>query len=122
MQLRSNRLPSPLTALRIALVLFVLAWIFGPYELRSAVPIWLVFVVAVAVELQFFLGALRPAPVRRPDRGPQDVDRARYGYADETEELLLVRDGGEEFWIPYSGETDEEVRALITEAGGRGGA
>ncbi len=28
---------------RIALVIFVLAWIFGPRELRSAVPILLVF-------------------------------------------------------------------------------
>jgi hypothetical protein len=59
---------------------FVLAWLFGPYELRSAVPIWLPFLIALGLELHFFAGAFRPAPLRRPDRGPQPVDRERYGY------------------------------------------
>jgi hypothetical protein len=101
-------LPSPPTLLRIGLVVFVLAWLFGPYELRSAVPLGL--------ELHFFIGGLRPAPARRADRGPQDEDRQRYGYGDDAEELLLVRDGDEELWIPYSGETDEELSDLIAEA------
>jgi hypothetical protein len=59
----------------------VLAWILGPGELRSAVPIWVVFLIALGLELQFFLGALRPAPSGPPDRGPQAVDLERYGYA-----------------------------------------
>jgi hypothetical protein len=74
------------TALRVGLALFVLAWIFGPYGLRDAVPIWLVFAIALGLEVQFFAGALRRAPPKRPDRGPQDVDRERYGYPDETDE------------------------------------
>jgi hypothetical protein len=101
--------------LRLGLAAFVLAWIFGPYALRSAVPIWLPFLIALGLELNFFVGALRPAPARRSDRGPQDADRERFGY-DDAEELLLVREGGEELWIPYSGETDEELKAIIDQA------
>jgi hypothetical protein len=109
-------LPSPLTLLRVGLAVFVLAWIFGPYALRSAVPIWLPFLIALGLELNYFVGALRPAPAQRADRGPQATDRERYGYGEETEELLLVRDGDKELWIPYSGETDEELNAVIAEA------
>jgi hypothetical protein len=103
--------------LRVGLVVFVLAWLFGPGALRSTVPVWLAFLIALGLELQFFIAALGPQRVRgRPDRGPQAVDRDRYGYASESEELLLVREDGEELWIPYSGETDEEFDALIAEA------
>jgi hypothetical protein len=112
----AGRLPSPLTLLRVGLAVFVLAWLFGPYALRSAVPIWLPFLIALGLELHFFVGGLRPAPAGRPDRGPQSADRERYGYGDDAEELLLVRDGAEELWVPYSGETDEELDALIDEA------
>jgi hypothetical protein len=110
-----HRLPSGLTLLRVGLVVFVLAWIFGPYELRSAIPIWLPFLVALGLELHLFVGALRSTPPGRPDRGPQAADRERYGYGD-AEELVLVRDRGEELWIPYSGESDEELSAAIAEA------
>jgi hypothetical protein len=104
---------------RIGLGVFVLAWLFGPYSLRSTVPIWVPFLIALGLELNFFVGGLRPARARRQDRGPQAIDRERYGYPDDAEELLLVREGGEELWIPYSGETEEEVEALIAEARGR---
>jgi hypothetical protein len=112
----TERLPSALTLVRVGLVVFVLVWIFGPYSLRSAVPIWLPFLIALGLELQFFVGALRPAAAPRPDRGPQTADRERYGYASDSEELVLVREGDKELWIPYSGETDEELSALIEEA------
>jgi hypothetical protein len=109
-------LPSPPTLLRVGLVVFVLAWLFGPYALRSAVPIWLPFLIALGLEVHFFIGGLRPAPAPRPNREPQSADRERYGYGNDAEELLLVRDQGEELWIPYSGETDEELKTLIDEA------
>jgi hypothetical protein len=112
----ADRLPSLLSLLRITLAVFVLAWLLGPYALRSTVPIWLPFLIALGLELHFLLGGFRPARARRPDRGPQAVDRERYGYVDETDDLLLVRVRGEELWIPYSGETDDEVAALIAEA------
>jgi hypothetical protein len=111
-----DRLPSPLTLVRAGLAVFVLVWIFGPYALRSAVPIWLPFLIALGLEVQFFVGALRPAPAGRPDRSPEAADRERYGYGEEAEELLLVREDGKELWIPYSGETEEELNALIDTA------
>jgi hypothetical protein len=111
-----DRLPGLQTVLRVALVVFVLAWLFGPYALRSTVPIWLPFLIALGLELHFFAGARRPGRAGRPERGPQAVDLDRYGYADDSGELLLVREGGEELWIPYAGETDEELDALIAGA------
>jgi hypothetical protein len=80
------------------------------------VPIWVVFLVAIGLELHFFVDALtHRAPATRPDRGPQEIDRERYGYEREPEELLLVREGGEELWLPYAGETGEELDALAAE-------
>ena len=111
----ADRLPSVPAITRIALILFVLVWIFGPYALRAAVPIWLPFLIALGLEIQFFAGGLRPAPTRRSDRGPQAADRELYGYDEDAEELLLVREGTEELWVPYAGETPEEVEALIAE-------
>jgi hypothetical protein len=68
-------------ALRIALVAFVLAWILGPDVLRDAVPLLVVFAIALGLELQFLVGALRGGGRRRaPDRSPQSVDRERYGF------------------------------------------
>jgi len=100
----------------VTLALFVLAWIFGPYELRTAVPVWFVFLVALGLELHFFAGALRRIPRPLPDRRPQTIDRERYGYAEEADDLLLVREGDEELWIPYAGESDEQVDELIASA------
>ena len=85
-------------ALRIALALFVLAWIFGPYSFRAAVPAWLVFLIALGLEVQFFLGALREQPREARDRGPQAVDRERFGYPEEVED-------------PFEAELDEEYEA-----------
>jgi hypothetical protein len=109
-----HRRAGAVTALRVGLALFVLAWLFGPYTLRSSVPIWLPFLIALGLELHFLVAA-RPRS-RRPDRLPQEVDRERYGDAAGVEELLLIRRGDEEFWLPYSGESDEEIEALIAEA------
>lgn len=112
----TSRSPGFVAALRIGLTLFVLAWIFGPYELRAAVPIWFAFLIALGLEVHFFAGALRRNPPPRPDRQPQTVDRERYGYGEEADDLLLVTDGDAELWIPYSGESDEELDALIASA------
>jgi hypothetical protein len=80
--------------LRIALAVFVVAWILGPYELRSAIPVWVAFLIALGLEVNFFVGALARAPAPAPDRGPQPVDRELYGYVyDPVEE--------EEAWEPY---------------------
>jgi hypothetical protein len=78
-------LSSPATVVRVALAIFVVAWIFGPDVLRSTVPILLVFLIALGLELNFLLSAFRTTSSRRPDRRPQDVDRERYGYHWETD-------------------------------------
>jgi hypothetical protein len=76
---------------RIVLVAFVLAWILGPPELRGTVPLLLVFAIAVGLELQFLVGALRGGPRRVPDRSPQQIDRERYGFdLEETDDAEIV--------------------------------
>jgi hypothetical protein len=104
--------------LRLGLALFVVAWLFDPLGMQSAVPLWLPFLIALVLELQLFIGAWRAAPAGSGARGrlPQAVDRERYGFPGEPGELLLVRDREGEHWIPYAGESADEVDALIAEA------
>ncbi|MFN2472186.1 MAG: hypothetical protein ABR583_14605 [Gaiellaceae bacterium] len=111
-----DRLRSRPVLLRIALVLIVLLWLAGPEGLRSAVPIWVPFLIALGLEVQFFLGASRRRGERTTrDRAPQAVDREELGYGGSSDELLLVRREGEEVWLPYSGETEEEIDELVVE-------
>jgi len=83
---RDERIASPRTLLYVGLVVFCLAWILGPSALRSAIPIWLVFLVALGLEVAFFAGAFRPTSEQPPDRGPQPGDRERFGYPVVSEE------------------------------------
>jgi hypothetical protein len=85
---------------RVALVVFVLAWILGPSELRGAVPILLVFLVALGLELHFLVGALRGTPRRTPDRLPQEVDRDRYGFDLDVGAEADGEELDEEEWEP----------------------
>lgn len=87
---------------RAALVVFVLAWILGPDELRGAVPILPVFLVALGLELHFLVSALRGGPRRAPNRLPQEVDRDRYGFEPDPDEDV-------------AGEEDEEGASLEDE-------
>jgi hypothetical protein len=85
-------------AVRIALVTFVLAWILGPDMLRDSVPLVLVFAVALGLELQFLVGALRGGGRRRvPDRSPQQVDRERFGFDLEDDDGEQVPDAPSPF-------------------------
>jgi len=98
-------------AVRVALALFVLAWLLSA-RLRE-IPFWVPFLIALGLELQFFLVRRESRPAARPaDRLPQAVDREELGYGG-TGELLLVRDPGEELWGPYAGEAEEELDELI---------
>jgi hypothetical protein len=91
---------SPWRWVQFALVLFVLAWIFGPDELRDAVPILLVFLVAVGLEVQFLVSALRAGPAPEPDRRPQEIDRERYGFELDEEDLEDEEELEEEAFAP----------------------
>ena len=91
---------SPWLWLRVALVGFVLAWILGPIELRNAVPILVVFLIALGLEVHFLVGAFRGGPVRSPDRTPQQIDRDRYGYEVPIGEPLAENEGVEHWPEP----------------------
>ena len=79
---------------RICLAVFVVVWLFGPDVLRRIVPVWLPFLVALGLELQFFLAARRaPAVPPPPDRRPQEIDRELYGYPDEPEDDAELSEG-----------------------------
>ena len=88
--------------IRLGLVVFVLAWLFDIAGSRAYVPIWAAFLVALGLELQYFFGARRARP--------------RVREREDGEELLLVRDGEDEFWIPYAGESPDEIEELVAEA------
>ena len=80
-------------------------------------PIWIPFVIVLGLELHFLYSALRHTDDRARDRPSQAVDRGDLGYEDGgTDELLLVDDGDRELWIPYEGETGEELEELIADA------
>lgn len=98
-----DRIPVLPTALRVALALFVVAWILGPYELRSAIPVWIAFLVALGLELNFLLGALTRQPAPQPDRGPQPIDRERYGYLGWGEEEDRDVEESSGLWPPLRG-------------------
>jgi hypothetical protein len=103
--------------IRVALAAFVVLWVFDVLGVQGTVPVWIPFLIGLGLELNLFLGARSAAPVERSrGRSPLEIDRARYGYADEPEELVVVRDGERELWIPYSGESPEELDALIDSA------
>ena len=58
-----------------------------PYDVRSWFPVWLLFLAALALEVDFFVGgwlqARREAPVAEaPDRGPQQRDLSDLGSWD----------------------------------------
>jgi len=73
---------------RLLLLAVVVAWFFSPPAWRYAVPLWLPFVVALGLELEFLaVGLLRPArPRATRDRGPQAADLERFGWAGEEPE------------------------------------
>ena len=93
---------NPWLWVRVGLVAFVLLWILGPSEFRDAVPIALVFVLALGLEVAFVASALRGGQARTPDRSPQQVDRDRYGFEDLEDEDEDEDESGEEE------ETDED--------------
>ncbi len=88
---------------RVGLVAFVFAWILGPSELRDAVPIVVVFAAALGLELYFVVTAVRGGQERTPDRGPQQVDRDRYGFPDVGDDVDPDADAGDDVSV----ETDE---------------
>jgi hypothetical protein len=74
-------------AARIAVLVLVVAFFLLPYDIRSWFPVWLLFLAALALEADFFIGgwlqARRETRVAEaPDRGPQQRDLSDLGSWD----------------------------------------
>jgi hypothetical protein len=81
---------------RVSLLLVIVAWFFSPPDWRYAVPLWLPFVVALALEVEFAVGGLRQLGRQVPrerGRGPQQADIERFGWEGEPPD-----DEDPEFW------------------------
>jgi hypothetical protein len=78
---------------RIAVLAIVITYFLLPYGVRSWFPVWLLFLLALGLEVDFFVGGWlrtkRPAPASdAPDRGPQQRDLSELGswsYWDPSE-------------------------------------
>jgi hypothetical protein len=74
---------------RIAVLAFVVGYFFLPYGVRAWIPVWLPFLAALGLEVNFFLGGYlqtRSEVVpEKPDRGPQPRDLAELGAVPEFE-------------------------------------
>jgi hypothetical protein len=70
--------------LRLGVLALVVVYFFLPYGIQAVIPVWLLFVAALGLELDFFLGGwLQQRRGRRarpaPDRGPQERDLSDLG-------------------------------------------
>jgi hypothetical protein len=101
--------------LRIAAVALIVAWFFLP-DLQRAVPLWIPFLAAAALELHFLVAGLRERGSGRVARGrsPQATDIADFG-GEEWLQPVLIEVDGQELWVPAAGKSDEEVLQLIEE-------
>src|SRR5215813_13712758 len=70
---------------RITVLAIVILYFLAPYSVRSWFPVWLLFLLALGLEVDFFLGGWLkarsgvPAHAEAPDRGPQERDLAELG-------------------------------------------
>src|SRR5262245_3417840 len=77
---------------RIAVLALVIAYFLAPYGVRSWFPVWLLFLLALGLEIDFFLGGWlrtrQTAPAETTDPGPQQRDLSElgsWGYWDPSE-------------------------------------
>lgn len=98
--------PSLARGLRIAAVVFVVAWFFVP-GLRNWIPLWLPFLALAAFELHYVVTGLRDRGAARGPRGrtPQAEDIDELG-GEEWLEPVLVQVDGRDVWLPAAGEED----------------
>ena len=80
--------------LRVGVLALVVGYFFLPYEAQAVIPVWLVFLLAVGLEAQFFVGGWLQARQGEPrgpvDRGPQPRDIEELGTRyDEWEPISM---------------------------------
>jgi hypothetical protein len=54
------------------------------------------------------VSALRGGPQRAPDRRPQEIDRERYGFEREPDEIVVVDHEGGDVWLAVSEEDEDD--------------
>jgi hypothetical protein len=96
----------------------VIGYFFLPYDVQAVIPVWLLFVAAIGLELDFFLGgwlqARRGVASGPVDRGPQPRDLAELGpQYDEFEPLTLFPSD----WYSAPPATRRLVWRYVAEAG-----
>ena len=66
----------------------MIGYFFLPYDVKAWIPVWLPFLAAFALEVQFFVAGYRAQPTRAPTggRGPQPQDLAELGWEPEFED------------------------------------
>lgn len=97
--------------LRVALLGFVVAWLFVG-AIRTRIPFWLPFVVLLAAELEF-VNTGRREPLRRPRRRvPPGSEDADLGYGE-----LVEAEDGYRYVPPPVRESPPRVRRLVWLAG-----
>jgi len=95
---------------RVAVLGLVVGWFFLPYEVKAWIPAWLVFILAVALEAEFFAGPWIRERRRQSgsgDRGPQPRDLADLG-GEEWRDVHPVEVEGERRLVPIEWLTGEE--------------
>jgi hypothetical protein len=68
-----------------------------------------VFLLALGLEVQFLVSALRGGTAYRPDRRPQEVDRERYGFERDPEDIVVVEDGDDQVWLAVMDEPTDDL-------------
>jgi hypothetical protein len=92
---------------RIAVLALVIAYFFLPYWIQAAIPVWLLFLAALGLEVEFFLGGYvqgrRGQPASAPDRGPQQRDLSDLGtwawWDNDATGVLAVEEQRRFRWI-----------------------
>src|SRR3954451_8915827 len=103
---------------RVGVLALVVLWFFLPYDVRVWIPVWLPFLAALGLELNFFASGWLEARRGRGysaagrDRGPQPRDLADFG-GEEWREAVSVDVGGHRHWVPVEGLTDEQIEDRI---------
>ena len=94
---------------RMAVLALVIAYFFLPYSIQAVIPVWLLFLAALGLEVEFFLGGYRQAQRGQPavelDRGPQQRDLSelgRWAWWESDPAIALQVDDSRFRWIHFA--------------------
>jgi hypothetical protein len=55
------------------------------------------------------VSALRGGTAYRPDRRPQEIDRERFGFERDPEDIVVVEDGDDQVWLAVMDEPEDDL-------------